>query len=367
MPKSAPSAQPLKSVDSATALRLAAAASDLALIIDAKGIIRDLIISSQQMPIDSAGQAWLGQAWIDVATSESRPKIEEMLADAAAGTAGRWRHVNYPSSQGADIPVYCSAVPVGSSGDLVAFGRDLRNMASLQQRLVEAHQAMERDYLRMRHMETRYRLLFELASEAVLIVDANTERVLEANPAASKILGQPAKKMLSKPLEDLLPNGSHNMLNDMLMGVRASGHPDARTVILAKNQEVSISASLFRQETGTMFLVRLSPMVLADSGVEISPKRSLMLDVLEHAPDGFVITILMGRSSRPIVPSSICSNTRRRSRFKEEIWATGWGEQMSISMYSSQTLSNEAPYDYSEHCCAVRMPPNSTSKSPACR
>jgi len=290
MPKSAPSAQPLKSVDSATALRLAAAASDLALIIDAKGIIRDLIISSQQMPIDSAGQAWLGQAWIDVATSESRPKIEEMLADAAAGTAGRWRHVNYPSSQGADIPVYCSVVPVGSSGELVAFGRDLRNMASLQQRLVEAHQAMERDYLRMRHMETRYRLLFELASEAVLIVDANTERVLEANPAASKILGQPAKKLLSKPLEDLLPSGSHSMLNDMLMGVRASGHPDARTVMLAKNQEVSISASLFRQETGTMFLVRLSPMVLADYGVEISPKRSLMLDVLEHAPDGFVIT-----------------------------------------------------------------------------
>jgi sulfur transfer protein SufE len=46
----------------------------------------------------------------------------------------------------------------------------------LQQRHVEAQQSMEREYSRLRHAETRYRLLFQLASEAVVIVDAATSR-----------------------------------------------------------------------------------------------------------------------------------------------------------------------------------------------
>ena len=49
---------------------------------------------------------------------------------------------------------------------MVAVGRDLRAMAALQQRLIDAQQSMERDYSRLRHVETRYRLLFQVTSEA---------------------------------------------------------------------------------------------------------------------------------------------------------------------------------------------------------
>ncbi len=48
---------------------------------------------------------------------------------------------------------------------------------------------MERDYSRLRHVETRYRLLFQVTSEAVLVVDAATHKVLEANPAAAQLFG----------------------------------------------------------------------------------------------------------------------------------------------------------------------------------
>ena len=54
----------------------------------------------------------------------------------------------------------------------MALGRDMRPDMALQQRLVSAQVSMERDYWRLRHVETRYRLLFQQASEPVLILDA---------------------------------------------------------------------------------------------------------------------------------------------------------------------------------------------------
>lgn len=277
-------------MDTTAALDIVAAASDVAMVIDAHGIIQDVRIGSTQIPSEITA-SWIGKPWLDVVTSESQVKVQEILAEAHQPQAHRWRHVNYPAAQGPDMPVLCSAVQVGSSGQIIVFGRDLRNMASLQQRLVEAHQAMERDYLRMRHMETRYRLLFELAAEAVLIVDANSQRILEANPAASKILSQQVKRLIGKPLHEFLPESSRDVMDDLLMGVRSSSRPDVRTIVLTKDKtEIAISASLFRQESGTMFLVRLMPTAVSAQAESLPPKRSIMLDVLEHSPDGFVVT-----------------------------------------------------------------------------
>ena len=42
----------------------------------------------------------------------------------------------------------------------------------MQQRLLQTQQSLERDYIRLRQAETRYRLLFDMAAEPVLIVDA---------------------------------------------------------------------------------------------------------------------------------------------------------------------------------------------------
>ena len=62
--------------------------------------------------------------------------------------------------------------PGGEGWRGVAIGRDLQALSTLQQRLVEAQQAVERDYWKLRQIETRYRLLFLRSSEAVLVVDS---------------------------------------------------------------------------------------------------------------------------------------------------------------------------------------------------
>ena len=110
-----------------------------------------------------------------------------MLRDAAEKAPLRWRQVDHPTKNGADVPIRYAALRVAASGRIVAVGRDLRPVAALQQRLVDAQQSMERDYSRLRHAETRYRLLFQIASQPVLIVDANSLKVVEANPAAGEL------------------------------------------------------------------------------------------------------------------------------------------------------------------------------------
>lgn len=275
-------------------IALVAAASDLTLVINDQGLIEQLRLGNDQMPL-SGSEQWIGKHWNSVVTSESGVKVDELISEALQGNPVRWRHINYPSAQGADVPVLSSALKL-KDGRLIAFGRDLRNMASLQQRLVEAHQAMERDYLRMRHMETRYRLLFELAAEAVLIVDTANQRILEANPAASKILGVPVKRIIGKSFSECLPETYRSVIDDLLMGVRGSGEANTRHITVDQGKaDVTVSASLFRQESGTLFLVRLTPTAIQDSARGFSPNRSIMLNVLEHSPDAFVVTDSNGK------------------------------------------------------------------------
>ena len=115
---------------------------------------------------------------------------------------------------------------VGRDGRVVAVGRDLRATAALQQRLVDAQQSMERDYARLRHVETRYRLLFQMTSEAVLIVDAASHKVVEANPAAAQLLGDAAKPWSADLPGRLRGAEVPRPCQALLAGVRATGRPD---------------------------------------------------------------------------------------------------------------------------------------------
>jgi len=282
-------------IDPEIAAGLLSTAADLALVIDPNGVIQNVQLSNTELPLNDH-QSWIGKTWTSTVTSESKPKVGELLRDAATQQNRQWRHINYPSAQGADVPILCSAIPVGKQGNVVAFGRDLRGMAAMQQRLIDAHQAMERDYLRMRHMETRYRLLFELAAEAVLIVDTAAQRVLEANPAAGKLLGSQSKRLIGRRLSDCFTDDYKTTIEQLLSVVLASGDPESRKIPAPKDgDEITVSASVFKQESGTLFLVRLTPGSMQAEIDARSPQRSMSLEVLEHSPDGFVVTDAAGK------------------------------------------------------------------------
>jgi transcriptional regulator PpsR len=274
-------AESLGGLDADAAAALITAAADVSLIVDSDGVIQDVAFGSEELALEGYGK-WIGQAWVDTVTLDSRPKVEALLREAGAKSGAKWRHVNHPSQRGGDVPILYSAVQVGARGRVVAFGRDLRSVAALQQRLVDAQQSMERDYWRLRHLETRYRLLFQMASEAVLIVDAATQKIVEANPAAGQMLGENVRKVVGRPFpEGFDPDGTE-ALQTLMAAVRATGKADDVRVRLSDSgREFVVSASLFRQDNTSLFLVRLAPLQF-ESTVAAMPKT--ILKVVESAP-----------------------------------------------------------------------------------
>lgn len=279
----------LGDLDAESAAKLIAAAADIALIVDGKGIIRDVAFGNKELSAEGFVR-WVGEPWIETVTVESRDKIEELLRGAASPKAPtEWRQVNHPSKHG-DIPVRYSAVQIGPNGRLVAVGRDLRTVAALQQRLVDAQQSMEKEYARLRHAETRYRMLFQIASEPVLIVDANTLRLVDANPAATMLLNRNSKRIAGKAYLEIFDSESLKAVQAQLTAIKATGRADEVTARLIENKlECRVSVSLFRQEMSSHILVRLSPVVAG----HVSPKpTSKVFSVVENLPDGFVVTDL---------------------------------------------------------------------------
>lgn len=282
----------LSGIDADAAALLIAAAADIAVILDHDGIVRDFAFQSEAMALEFAEHDhWLGKPWREQVTIESRNKIDEMLRDVQSKVHKNGRQVNYPAIRGADIPIIFSVLPVGASGQIIAFGRDLRAFATLQQRVVDVQQSFERDYARMRHIETRYRILFQMTSEPVLIVDAGSQKIVEANPAARQILGR-AGKVIGLPLADLLEPESAPAMETMLANVRAAGRADDVPFKLAgSTAALAASAFLFRQGSTQLFLLRLShPDAGEQSARLLSDSKEKMLKLVERVPDGFVVT-----------------------------------------------------------------------------
>jgi transcriptional regulator PpsR len=265
-------------------------------VLDARGVVRDAAFGSEELATALGGPAaWTGKPWLETVTVESRPKVESLLRDASGGGAARWRQVNHPVAAGPDVPVSYATVDLQRDGRMIAIGRDLRAVAALQQRLVDAQQAIERDYWRLRHAETRYRLLFQTAAEGVLVIDATSQKVVEANPAASRLLGEAARRLVGRAFPDGLDAASTQAVHAMLAAVRAVGRAEETRIRVADGERTLLaSAALFRQDNVSLFLVRLLPD--DPHGARALPEtQEQLLHVVEQAPDAIVVTDTEGR------------------------------------------------------------------------
>jgi transcriptional regulator PpsR len=286
----------LGDLDAETAATLIATAADIALVLDGNGVIEDIAIPRIDLASELSvyGRA-LGRQWAEIVSEDSKLKVEELLREAAPRASASWRQINHQAAGGAEIPLLFSAVKIDRRGRAVAIGRDLRAIAKLQQQLVEAQVTMERDYSRLRHMETRYRLLFQFTSEAALIVDASTHKIAEANPAASTLLGIDESKIIGRPFGSAFDADSAESLKAMLAGIRAAGRVGVKTVRLAHDpRELTVSASLFRQGNVALYLVRLIPDGQNAPAI-VDRTDAALLKFVEISPDGIIITDRHGR------------------------------------------------------------------------
>ncbi len=267
------------------AASLLAAVGDVTFILARDGTILDVAVSHGDLANHGFAD-WIGELWAETMTTESRPKAIEMLQAAATATPPRWRQVNHVAA-GGDVPVRYMVMALGDSERLIAVGRDMRATADMQQRLLQTQQSLERDYVRLRQAETRYRLLFDMATEAVLIVDGQTRRIREANPAAHRLLDAREGALIGNPASTIVAPEQRDDLVAYLGAAEAAD--DLDPVVLRLNDdrgEARFSARLFRQARTPMLIIRVEQNAAAENERRLD---STLGDVLERMPDAFVL------------------------------------------------------------------------------
>ena len=271
--------------------RLVRAAFDIALLMDSDGVIED--VSARKADVLALDcQTWIGRTWISTVTSESRVKVQEMLAASQGADEDlRWRQVNHAMSKGSDLPVQYAVLKLDGEGRFLALGRDMESIAALQRRLIETQQSIERDYLRLRHIETKYRILFETGNEAVLLVDGLSFRVLDANSSAQVFVKDNHKKLVGRDVTDCFEPAYRDEIQSLLRMAHATGRIEmCRARFVGASGDCTVSASVFRQESGPHFLVRLLPHGMVARPTSVADQQLLFSEALEHSPDGFVST-----------------------------------------------------------------------------
>lgn len=257
------------------------AAADVALVLDRDGVVEDVSFGDARMA--SAGLGDLqSRAWADTVTVESRGKVAEMLSVARAP---RWRQINQIGTKG-EVPVRYLALGLGSTGRTLLVGRDLRGEAALQQRLLGMQQAMERDYTRLRQTETRYRALFDLSDEAVFIVETARRRILEANPAALRLAGE--AELVGQAFTSLIHAEDRESAIALLGAIAAAEQAVPAIVHMGEGAaEYAMTATLFRQDRSTHFLVRVAATAPLP---DVDDPGHLLADIVRRVPDAFVVT-----------------------------------------------------------------------------
>ena len=303
----------LGALDAKVAAKVAAAGGDVAMIIDRSGFIRDMALNNNDM-VQDGFEGWLDRRWADTVMADSRPKIEEMLRDAANDAGPRWREINHKTDDGGAVAVRYIALNAGEDGRVIAIGRDHRAISQLEQRLIEAQQTVEQDYRKLREAESRYRLLFQLASEAVIVVDATSRRIVEANPAADRLIGSADTSLVGREFSSAFEEISRDAAISLLAVAQGGHNLTAQSTLRQGGRAFEVAASLFRQDRASLFLVRLSSL---EAGVMPAPESSQhLLSVLERMPDAFVVTDenlrILAQNAAFLDLSRIASNEQAR-------------------------------------------------------
>ncbi|MEM6463721.1 MAG: transcriptional regulator PpsR [Pseudomonadota bacterium] len=253
-------------IDAETAAALTQTGSDIALVISPAGTIEDLAYNDPALET-FVKDKWIGKRWETTVTAESVDKIRELLEDSDQHETTRRRQVNHPAQGHADLPVDYAVVRIPSSQSKIALGNELRKIADVQTRLVEAQLEMEHEYRSLRQAETRYRILFQLLTEPIVIIDGANQKIIDLNLAATKLLNLKSIKAIGENTAGLFAKSSREPVSAALSLTRREG--TARTidaVLNALKQDVILTIEPFRDNGQINLILRLQ--MRTDSPVE---------------------------------------------------------------------------------------------------
>ncbi len=164
-------------------------ASDLAIVVSTEGAVLSVLVNPAHKSFGRLDH-WEGYDLREFLVGDSIPKLDAQLGLISGGVE-KPRAVELNHSDGGkwEFPVRYTFHPISPDGAILMLGRDLRPIAEMQQQLVKAQLALERDYEAQREYDTRYRVLMETTQEAMAFISMGSGRITDVNSAAALLLG----------------------------------------------------------------------------------------------------------------------------------------------------------------------------------
>ncbi len=175
-------------------------ACDIALLISPSEKVDSVVLNPQHRFFGQLA-GWEGLPLADILSPESVRKFNMRRADSKAkGVPILGIELNHADVAMWAHPVRYSVHQIAEDGTLLMLGRDLRLVAEVQQQLVTAQLALERDYEAQRETDTRYRVLMEVSRDAVVLISASTGRIVDVSQGAANLLGGTRGELTGAPL-----------------------------------------------------------------------------------------------------------------------------------------------------------------------
>lgn len=237
-----------------------ASASDIALLVAPTRRVVTVLVNPHHR---SFGQLtdWEGLVLDDLLTSESQRKLELRLAELAAQGRGSVSvELNHKSQQSWEFPVRYAIHRIGPEGSLLMLGRDMRPIAEVQQQLVAAQLALERDYEAQREADTRYRVLMEVTRDPVLLVSMSSGRIADLNPAAAALLGAGRSDLIGAAVAQEFDGRRRGEFLDNMANMAASDATGPVELTARRSQRrVLVTPTLFRAAGERFLLCQIDP------------------------------------------------------------------------------------------------------------
>jgi transcriptional regulator PpsR len=260
---------------------------DVTLLLDLDGVIREATLSRALS--DEPVASWVGRPWQDTVSDLASDRIPRMIEDARSVGVSAFRQVTQRFPSGLELPMEYTTVLLGGRAGLLAIGKSLQAVAELQTRLISAQQTMERDYWKLREVETKYRLLFDASHEPVVLLNAGTLRMVEANPAAAHAMELDSVPAMGRPFLPEISAGDRDAFQAMALRVREQGKAPGISLHFGKDQKAwLVRGSLMSTESGPIMLLQFSP-GWAGHTLAARPETISIDDLVERLPDAFVV------------------------------------------------------------------------------
>ncbi|MEM8851176.1 MAG: transcriptional regulator PpsR [Pseudomonadota bacterium] len=272
---------------------IVATAADLAILLSANG----RVLSVMTNPLNSAlGRMdhWEGRSIRDFLALDSEEKVFRHLTAIIEDRADRPVAIEVNHADGAtwDFPIRYTFHQTGREGRILMLGRDLRPVAELQQRLVKAQMALERDYETQRVIETRFRVVMEASRDGLALVDVGGGRILDANRTAARLLGAGDQPLTGVAFTQEFEGRRRAEFIESLCGLAAQGDGSGLLVETRRADTVRIVPQVFRNAGERVLLCRILP---GDDASTDSETSGLLTDLYQRMPDAVAFVDIEGR------------------------------------------------------------------------